>query len=207
MPSADALILQRAEQDLDEGIAHARHVAREHAPALLKGAYEAAVTTAITTIHLRSRFRDDVTFILELAHRVDGGDDPEELAREHLPRVLHEKELALLARTKDPEFQPLVEWARENFAARLPDLATMVAVKAPASYEALVRAAFPDRKRVDAIVDANAAHVLRVVAHLEAHPHLLRLPHAWAPRLARTAREVVEWQTARVRRGVEEIYG
>lgn len=203
---ADALILQRAELDLDEGIVHARETARAHAPALLKGAYEAAVMTAITTIHLRSRFREDVTFLLELAHRVNGGDDPETLARANLTRVLHEPQLAVLARHKDPEFAPLLEWSRANFAARLPDLARMVAVHAPADYDALVREAFPDRKRVDDIVEANRAHVQRVVSHLEAHPHLLRLPHAWVPRLAATAREVVDWQTERVRKGVDEIY-
>lgn len=207
MPSADALILERAEIDLEEGIAHAKEVARAHAPnRFLSGAMEAVVTGAVATLHLRTRFREDVAFLMELAHRVNGGDDPAALAAEHLGRVVHLKEMGLLAREKDPDFAPVLDLARGNFAKRLPDLARLVAVKAPASYEALVREAFPDRSEVDRIVDENRALTLRVVEHFERHPHLLRIPTAWAPVLARTAREVVEWQTERVRRGVEEIY-
>lgn len=207
MPSADALIMQRAEEDLDEGIAYARVLARKNAsPAFLAGAYEAAVNTAIATIHLKTRFKDDVAFLLELAHRVNGGDDPEALARENLARAIHLKELGLIAKEKDPAFQPILDASRDNFAKRLPDLARMVAVRSPPSYPDLVRSAFPHRAEVDKMLDENRDHVVWVVEHLEKNPHLLRLPAAFLPRLARTAREVVEWQTARVKKGVDEIY-
>lgn len=207
MPSADALILARAEQDLDEGLARTRVLARQHAShAFLAGAYEAVVNTALASIHLKTRFRDDVNLLMGLAHRVNGGDDPETLARENLARAVHLKELALIAREKDPEFQPILDATLAHFARRLPDLARMVAVNAPATYSDLVREAFPHRLEVDSIVQANRDHVIWIVDHLEAHPHLLRLPHSFVPRLARTAREVVEWQTARVKQGVEEIY-
>ncbi|MFA5862211.1 MAG: hypothetical protein WDA16_11005 [Candidatus Thermoplasmatota archaeon] len=207
MPSADALILARAELDLDAGIAHTRQLVRQNAsPAFLAGAYEAVVNTTLASIHLKTRFRDDVTFLMELAHRVNGGDDPEVLARENLARAVHLKELALIAREKDPEFQPILDATRAHFALRLPDLARMVAVKSPASYSDLVREAFSHRAEVEGIVQANHDHVIWIVDHLEAHPHLLRLPHALVPRLAKTAREVLEWQTARVKRGVDEIY-
>ena len=137
---------------------------------------------------------------------MNAGESAQTLATDHIERVLRMRELTLLARTKEPEFRPLLDRARAFFAARLPDLARMVAIDDAKDYAELVRRAFPERKEAQDIVHANAAHVTSVVADLKTHPHLLRVPHAWVPRIAGIAHDMVEWQTARVLASVERIY-
>lgn len=206
MPRADDLIVERAMEDLEAGIQHKAVLIRRSGHPLLARAIEAGVNGAVATLQLRSKFRDDVRFVLSLAHRCNAGEDPAALADEHIERALRMKEMSLIVREKDPAFPPLLHKNRDLLAKRLPDLARMAAVPDPADYDDLVRKAFPDRKAAETIVRENHDHVLGLVEHVAAHPHLLRVPQSWVPRLRDVAVELLEWQTARVMKGIDEIY-
>lgn len=203
---AESILVARAEVDLEAGIAYKMERIRAAAHPFFARAMESGVLGAISLIQLRERFREDVLFVCTLARRAHAGEDPRKLADEHVARAMRLKELALIARVKDPEFEALLALARDLMADRLPDLGRMVTVEDPVDYDDLVRRAFPDRKRVDDLVEDNRVRVLRIVGHVAAHPHLLRIPRAWVGKLEEVGRDVVEWQTARVRRGVDEIY-
>ena len=207
MPTADDLNVERAERDLDEGLEHTRARLRASVKnPFLEKPFEAAVFGAVHTIQLKSRFREDVRFLLSLAHRVAKGEDPRRLAEENIAQAIRMRELALVVRVKDPAFPPLLARDIDLMAKRLPDLARMATVPEPRDYEDVVRRAFPEKAEVEALVNGNHEHVLWVVRHFEQNPHLLRIPHAWVPRLASLAREIVDWQTARVLAAVQDIY-
>lgn len=203
---AEAILAERAQRDLEEGIHHNARRIRESGHPFLARAMDAGVMGALSLIQLRERFKEDVRFVCELARRVNAGEDPEKLAAENIARAMRLKELALVAREKDPEFAGVVDRARAILAKRLPDLGRMVAVEDPADYDDLVRKAFPDRARVDRIVEENRVDVLAIIEHVAKHPHLLRVPSSWIPKMRDIAVEVVEWETARVKKGVDEIY-
>lgn len=202
----ESLILVRAEQDLEEGIRYKVERIRASGHPFFARAMEAGVTGAVSLIQLRERYRDDVRFLCELARRANAGEDPGRLADEHIARALRLKELSLVVREKDPEFQHVLVTAREILAKRLPDLGRMVAVKDPADYDDLVRKAFPDRKHVEAFVEENRLLMLRLLDDMTRHPHILRIPRSWVPKMAEIGRDIIEWQTARVLKGVDEIY-
>ncbi|HVM44385.1 MAG TPA: hypothetical protein VM582_00515 [Candidatus Thermoplasmatota archaeon] len=204
---ADALIIERAQQDFEDGLAYARSRIRATHGKIVGASLEALVMGAVAALHVRTRMRDDVRQLLALAHRVDAGEDARALAEQHLDHVLRLKSaMHLIAREDDPEFKVIRAMALDLFALRLPDLARMAAVPDPADFDDLVRKAFPDRAHVDAMIDDNAARVLAIVAHLESHPHVLHAPRALAPKLAAMARDMTAWKVAEVRRGVDEIY-
>lgn len=205
--SAEELILDVAERDLDEGIAHVRELMRERFKrAFWEKPIEAAVVGAIHTIQLRSRFREDVKVLCALAARVNAGEDAAALARDNLERVVHLRELGLVARVKEPAFQEILERDRAFFAERLPDLARLVAAGPAVDYPALVRQAWGAPERPREIVLGNTAHIQETIRALEKQPQLLRVPHSWIPRIAEIARDVVDWQTARVLAGIDRIY-
>src|SRR5438874_5980665 len=146
MPTAETLILEVAERDLQEGLAHARDLVRARfSRSLFEKPLEAGIFGALHTLRLEARLRDDVKLLCALARRVNAGESAEALAAENIDRVLRLRELGILARTKEPEFHALLDRARAYFAARLPDLARMVAIDDAADYPELVRRAFPDR--------------------------------------------------------------
>lgn len=204
---ADELIIHCAERDFDAGLAHARAEIRRNHNRLVAASLDAAVMSAVSALRVREQMRDDVRLLLSLAHRVAAGEDPVKLANENTERVLRLKQkMNFLARESDPDFQVVVAIARENFAKRLPDLARMAVVQDPRDYDDLVRRAFPERAHVDRIIDENRAFTLAIVEHIERHPHVLRLPGMLIPKVAQTAREMIEWQVDKVRRGVDEIY-
>lgn len=208
--AAHRILLDHAERDLDEGLEHVRRRLKESASgplAFLARGLEAAVLGGVAMLELRPRLREDVAFLLDLAGQVEAGADPAKLAGEHLARVLRLKELNLIVKVKDPAFQPILDLCREAFAARLPDLARMAAVPEPRDYDDLLVRAFPDRKEPERIVRANRDLMLGIVEHAERNPHLLRMPSGFIPRVALIARDVTEWKTAEVLRGIEEAYG
>lgn len=204
--TSEELILRRAEVDLEAGIAYNVTRIRASGHPIFARAMEAGVNAAIHTIRLRQQFRGDVHFVCDLARRAHAGEDPVKLADEHVARALRIKELSLIAREKDPEFQVVLRHARDLLAARLPDLGRLLAIDAPADYDDLVRRAFPERKHVESIVADNRLRVLAILDHVAQHPHLLRVPASWIPKLQGIARDLVEWETARVLEGVDEIY-
>lgn len=207
MTRADDILVARAEADFEDGLKHTRaEMRRKHG--LLAGAtLDGLVMTAVTGLGMRSRMKEDVRHLIAVAHRVANGEDPEILADEHLAHVLRLKsQMAIIAREDDPEFQHIKKVARDLFAKRLPDLAKMVVVTGPRDYADLVRQAFPERAYVDAMVEENATAVAAIVDHLEKHPHILRMPGGFVPKVAQMAREMVVWKTADVKRGVAEIY-
>lgn len=207
MPSSDDVIVERAKLDFDEGLAHARERIRATNGRLAGAALDALVMGAVKALGIRARMGDDVRHLLSLAHRVNAGEDPRKLAAEHLDHVLRMKQtMHLIAKEDDPEFQHVKRLALDLFADRLPDLARMAAVKDPASYDDLVRQAFPDRAHVDAMIDDNGARVTAIVDHLEKHPHVLHAPRGLALKMASTAREMIHWKVEQVKRGVDEIY-
>lgn len=206
MPDADTLVLLRAERDFEDGLAHARETIRQGSGRIVAASLDALVMGAVGALELRQRMREDVRFLIGLAHRVERGEDPARLADENLARALRLKQLSLVAREKDPNFRFVLDVCRENFAKRLPDLARMVGVPEPKDYEDVVRRAFPDKAHVQAIVRDNRAFTLAITDHLERHPDLLRVPRATVPRFAAIARDMIEWQTARILRSVDEIY-
>lgn len=207
MPSADDVIVQRAVEDFEEGLVHLRAELRRTHGRIVGAALDAAMTGAVNALDVRDMMRDDVRHLVGLAHQVNAGADARKLAEENLERVLRMKhKMAFIAREKDPEFRVVLDLARACFAARLVDLARMAAVDSPKDYDDLVRRAFPERAHVDRIVEENAAFVRDVVAHLETHPQLLRVPQALVPKLAQTARDFIAWKVDAVRRGVDQIY-
>ena len=206
MRPSESILVERAQVDLAAGIEYKVARIRASGHPFFARAMETGVMGAISLIQLRERFREDVLFVCSLAHRANAGEDVGKLADEHVARAMRLRELSLIARVKDPEFQPLLAMARDLMAARLPDLGRMVAVEDPRDYDDLVRKAFPDRKPVDDLVEDNRRRVLDIVDHVAAHPHVLRVPRAWLGKLQEVGRDVVEWQTARVRKGVDEIY-
>lgn len=205
--TADDILIDRAERDFEEGLAHARTRIRETHGRLAGATLDALVMGAVSTLHLRSRIREDVRVLLDLAHRVANGEDPRKLAEAHLDHVLRLKQkMHLIAREDDPAFAEVRAISLELFARRLPDLARMATVQGAADYDDLVRKAFPDRAHVDALVDDNAREFLRIVDHIEAHPHLLRAPQRMVHNVAEMAREFTAWKVKTVRKGVDEIY-
>ena len=208
--AAHRILLDHAERDLDEGLAFVRQRLRESAKgpfAFVARGLEAAVVAGLAAIELRPRLREDVAFLLDLCAQVDAGADPRKLAEEHLARVLRLRELGLVVKVKDPAFQPVLDLCREAFAARLPVLARMARVPEPRDYDDLLVRAFPERDEPERIVRANRDLMLAIVAHAEKNPSLLRLPHALVPRVVELAREVTEWKTKEVLRGIDEAYG
>lgn len=210
LPPAHRILLDHAERDLDEGLDHVRRRLKESASgplAFLARGLEAAVLGGVAMLELKPRLREDVAFLLRLADQVAAGADPRKLADEHVSRVLRLKELNLLVKVKDPAFQPILDLCRESFAARLPDLARMAAVPDPRDYDDLLLKAFPDRAEPEKIVAENHALMMRVIEHVERNPHLLRMPRSFTPRVAELAREVTEWKTKEVLRGLDDAYG
>lgn len=206
-PTADDLLVERAHQDFEEGLAHARARIRERHGRLAGATLDGLVMGAVNVLRVREQMRDDVRFLVGLAHRAAAGESVEKLADENLARVLRLKaKMHFLAREDDPVFQEMLAMARALFVRRLPDLARMATTPEARDYDDLVRRAFPDRAEVDRIVDENVAAVAAMVEHLERHPNVLRIPQGMVPRIAETARDMVQWQAERVRRGVEEIY-
>lgn len=202
--------MEHAERDLEEGLAYVRQRLKEDS----KGAFsflargmEAAVLGGVAALELRPRLREDVRFLLDLATQVNAGADVAALADEHLPRVLRLKDLNLVVKVKEPDFQPALAWCREAFLARLPDLARMAAVPDPVDYDDLLRTAFPDRAVAERIVRENRDLMIRLFDHADQNPHLLRIPTSFVPRVAELARDVTEWKTREVMRGIGEAYG
>lgn len=208
--AAHRILLDHAERDLDEGLAFVRQRMRESAKgpfAFVARGLEAAVLAGLGALELRPRLREDVAFLLDLCARVDAGADPRKLAEEHLARVLRLRELNLVIKVKDPAFQPVLDLCTQAFAARLPDLARLARVPEPRDYDDLLVRAFPAREEPEGIVRANRDLMLAIVAHAEKNPGLLRIPDALVPRVAELAREVTEWKTQEVLRGIDEAYG
>lgn len=207
MPSSDEILVEQAQLDFEEGLAHARERIRETHGRFAGATLDAIVMGAVTALGLRSRMRDDVRQLLALAHRVSAGEDARPLAETHIDQVLRLKQkMHLIAREDDPEFQHVRRLALELFIDRLPDLARMAAVKGAADYDDLVRKAFPDRAYVDAMVEDNGRRVNAIVDHLAAHPHVLHAPRGLALKMAATSREMIDWKVEQVRRGVDRIY-
>lgn len=210
LPPSHRILLDHAERDLDEGLDFVRRRLREAASgrlALAERSLEAAIVAGLAALELRARLREDVAFLLRLADEVTAGADARKLAEENVARVLRLKELNLVVKVKDPAFQPVLDLCRESFARRLPDLARMAAVKDPADYDDLLRRAFPDRAVPERIVAENRELMVRVVEHAERNPQLLRMARGFVPRVAELAREVTEWKTEQVLRGIDEVYG
>lgn len=205
--SADDILVRRAELDFEEGLAHARQRIKETHGRLAGAALDALITGAVAALSVRARMGHDVRDLIDIARRAQKGEDARVLAAAHLDHILRLKRgMHLIAREDDPEFLYVREMALDLFEARLPDLARMAAVDAPASYADLVRKAFPSREPVDLIVADNARRVALILDHLEKHPHVLRMPGSMAPKLAASAREFLAWKVADVKKGVDEIY-
>lgn len=208
MATADEILAQHAEQDFEEGLAHARERIRDAHGRFSGAALEALVVGAVTTLGMRSRMRADVRQLVSLAHRAANGEDPRKLGEEHLDHILRLKtKMGLIAREDDPRFQEIRKLALAMFEARLPDLARMANVKEAEDYGDLVRQAFPQRAYVDAMVEDNARRVGTMIAHLEANPEVLRVPQNLVPKISAMAREFIAWKTREVKLGVNAIYG
>lgn len=204
------ILLDHAERDLDEGLDFVRRRIRETASGpfgFVARGLEAAILAGLAALELRPRLREDVAFLLRLADEVTAGADAAKLAEENLARVLRLKELGLVVKVKDPAFQPILDLCRASFTARLPDLARMAAVPDPADYDDLLRRAFPDRADPERIVAENRELMIRIVEHAERNPHLLRMASGFVPRVAELARDVTEWKTQQVLRGIDQTYG
>lgn len=208
LPRADQLIVDRAQEDFEEGLQWIRERLRQpgRGSAFMARAMEVGVMGAVSTLQLRPRYRDDVVFLLALAHRVNAGEAPAALAQENLPRALRVRELSLVARVKEPDFQRVLDLALGIFETRLPDLGRMVAVEDPVDYPDLVRRAFPDEAYVLAFIDENRRTMIEMVDHFEKHPALLRVPDSWVPTLCAMGRDMVEWESARVGASVRAMY-
>lgn len=209
-PASHRILLDHAERDLEEGLDFVRRRLKESTTgplAFLARGLEAAVLGGVAALELRPRLREDAAFLLDLAEQVNAGADPRKLAEENVARVLRLKELNLIVKVKDPAFQPVLDLCRDAFAARLPDLARMAAVPEPRDYDDLLVRAFPDREEPERIVRENRDLMARIVEHAEKNPHLLRMPSGFVPKVAALARDVTEWKTAQVLRGIDEAYG
>ena len=205
-PTADDLIVQIAKRDGELGVQRALQTIRASHNKPIAAVLSGLVHTAVNTLHVIDRMEAEVRFIISYAHRLNAGEDVRALVHEALPELLRRKRVHLLIRDKDPAYKPLEHAHFAAFERRLPDLARMVAIKDPASYDDLVRRAFPDRAYVEHIIDDNAAFVHGVVDHLESHPQLLRVPQGLVGKLSDAARDIVDWQIAKVRAGLDEIY-
>lgn len=204
---AEAILIDRAERDFEEGLAHARSRIRETNGRIAGAALDALVMSAVTTLGARARIRHDVRDLLAIARRVAAGEDARTLAEAHLDDVLRLKQkMHLVARVDDPAFAEVRGIALELFAKRLPDLARLASVESPTDYDDLVRKAYPRRDEVDALVDDNARELHRMIDHIDAHPHLLRAPQKMVHAIAGMAREFTAWKVDAVRAGVDEIY-
>lgn len=207
MPSADDILVARAEADLETGLAHTRAELKRKHNVFVSATLDGIVMTAVAAISLRTRMKEDVRLLLGVAHEVAQGADPRPLAEKHLDHVLRLKsKMNLIAREDDPEFQAIRAMALDLFVKRLPDLAKMVSVADPKDYDDIVRRAFPDRAYVDAMVDDNARVMFAIIDHLEKHPHVLRIPQGLSGKMASMARDMTTWKAAEVKRGVAEIY-
>ena len=209
-PASHRILLDHAEHDLDEGLDFVRRRLKESGSgplAFLARGLEAAVLGGVAMLELRPRLREDVVVLLDLAAQVRAGADPGKLAEENVARVLRLRELNLVVKVKDPAFQPVLDLCREAFAARLSDLARMEGVPDPRDYDDLLVKAFPDREAPERIVRENRDLMMRIVDHAERNPHLLRMPTGFVPRVAQLAREVTEWKTEQVMRGIDDVYG
>lgn len=205
--TAEALLVECAERDFERGLARMRERIRAAHGPFVGPTIDALVVGAVATLRLRARRRDDMRFLIELARRVQAGEDERKLAAEHIDHVLRLRDaMSAIARADDPDLAPARDIALDLFARRLPDLARLAAVDEAADYDDLVRKAFPDKREVETIVEDNLRAAERIVAHLERHPRLLRVPTTLAPRIAQTAREFLAWKTSDVKRGVDEIY-
>ncbi|GEM_PF-4539868 len=210
MRDAERILLAKAEADLDAGLHHLRErLSQEaHGPlAFLARGVEAAVMGGLAALELRPRLREDVQFLLDLARRVDAGEDALRLARENAPRVLRLRELNLIVKVKDARFQPVLERCEAEMARRLPDLATLARVESAKDYDDLLLQAFPTRELPDRIVEENTALMEWVFDHADANPDLLRLPRSLVPKLTLIGRDVTRWQTQRVKQGLDQLYG
>ena len=208
--AAERILLQKAESDLDAGLAHLRErlASETHGKlAFLARAAEGAVLGGLTMLELKPRMREDVRFLIDLAGQVHAGADPAKLTDEHLARALRLRELGLVVKTKDAAFQPVLQMAREAMIARLPDLAVMVSIVEPKDYDDLLRRSFPTAERPREIVAANQKLMLDIFAYAEAHPEILRIPRSLVPKLAHLARDVTTWQVQRVEEGLRLTYG
>ena len=206
-PTADDIIVKRAELDFEQGLAHARQRIKETHGFLVATTLDALVTGAVAALHMRTRMAKDVRELIDISRRVQKGEDARKLSAAHLDHILRLKRgMHLIAREDDPAFLAIREMCLDIFEARLPDLARMATVEGPEDYVDLVRKAFPERAHVDAMIDDNAARVGAIFDHLEKHPHVLRMPQSMAPKLAKTAREFLDWKVADVKQGVDEIY-
>ncbi|HET6405298.1 MAG TPA: hypothetical protein VFH78_11680 [Candidatus Thermoplasmatota archaeon] len=205
--SADDILVERAQLDFEDGLAHARQRIKETHGRLAGAALDALVMGAVAALQVRARMPNDVRELIAIARRAQNGESARELGAAHLDHILRLKRgMHLIAREDDPAFQHLRELALDLFEVRLPDLARMAAVEGATSYPDLVRKAFPDRAEVDRIVDDNAARVSAMLDHLEKNPHVLRMPQSMAPKLGASAREFLAWKVADVKKGVDEIY-
>lgn len=205
--SADDILVRRAQEDFEEGLTHARAQLRKDHNRFVAASLDAVLMGTLSALRVREEMQTDVRFLLGLAHRVAQGEAPEAIATQNIGQVLRLKQkMHFLARESDPAFQDVLAICRTNMAKRLPDLARMATVPDPADYADIVKRAFPERAHVDRIVDENVAFTLEILAHLEKHPHVLRLPQALIPKIATIARGMIDWQTQRVKLGVEDIY-
>lgn len=205
--TADEILIERAQRDFDDGLAHARKRIKETHGRIAGATLDALIVGAVTTLHVRARMAEDVQALIALARRAIAGEDPDALATAHLDHVLRLKQkMGLIAREDDPAFLRIKEMMRVLFARRLPDLGRMANVQEPTDYDDLVRRAFPERAEVDALVEDNARRVLEIIDMLEKNPHVLRAPKSFVPGIASMAREFTAWKVAEVKRGVDEIY-
>lgn len=205
MPSSRDVLVDRAARDVEDTLEHIRRRLRAQ-PGALWRAIELGVLGLVGLLDPRGRIAKDVDKVIALAKRHDAGEDAGRLAREHLDDTLRLVEINLVMRVKDPEFARVLDASERIFRERLPDFARMVHVESPQDYPDLVRRAFPDRAEADRIVDENAAEIMGLVHHVERHPHLLRVPAGWVPKLAQLGRDLIEWKVADVRRELDEIY-
>ncbi len=205
MPSARHVLTDRGTRDVQESLTQLQKRLAEasRGPWL---ALEKVVFGLVRLMNPEKRISRDIDALMTLAARVDAGEDPATLAKDHLESTLRPWELAIVIRTKHPEFHRILEISEHIFAKRLPDFARMAAVVEPTSYPDLVRRAFPDRAHVDTIVRENGADVLALLDRIADHPDMLRIPRSWAPKLMGIAREMVAWKLDAVRREVDEIY-
>lgn len=207
MALADDILIERAQKDFDDGLLHTRAQMKSKHGLIVGTTLDGLVMTAVTALGMRSRMKEDVLLLLGLAHRVAAGEDPRPLAEANLHHVLRLKsKMNLIAREDDPDFQPIKTMALALFIKRLPDLARLATVRDPTDYGDLVRKAFPERGPVDIMVEENAQTMLAIIEHLETHPHVLRMPSGFAPKVAIMARDMIVWKVSEVKRGVDAIY-
>lgn len=199
------VLVERATRDVDETLVHLRERLRADASGPMR-ALETAVFSLVGLLNPRGRIAKDIDHLLDVAQRIEAGEDPRKVAREMLHDTLRLWEINLVVRVKDPLFQHILDVSERIYADRLPDFARMGAVPDATDYPDLVRRAFPDRAHADRIVDENGNEVLRIIDLAHAHPQLVRLPRAWTLKLTGIARDMVTWKIEQVRHELDEIY-